>query len=207
MGRKIKKLARSKDRLDSETRLLTAAKAVFSAHGYDGATTRMVAERSGVNLSLITRYFGGKRGLLLAVIQQESDGFWSKPLPYPEQPSFSAECACFVEIRFKLMVEHIDFFRIVFVQVLTDPELKKELISKSFRGTDTLKERLEKTLHREQPAKIEAVDRIIEALERMVIASAIFDFMIEEHSKAKCVQQIKHHATMLCRLILSDAEF
>ena len=38
--------------------------------GYDAATTREVAQAAGVNEQLIQRYFGGKAGLLLAIIER-----------------------------------------------------------------------------------------------------------------------------------------
>jgi AcrR family transcriptional regulator len=44
-------------------RILDAALAAFSEHGFDGATTRAIATRAGVNLGLIPYYFGGKEGL------------------------------------------------------------------------------------------------------------------------------------------------
>jgi len=45
---------------DSRERILTAALAAFSENGYDGATTRDIAARAGVNQGLIKYYFDGK---------------------------------------------------------------------------------------------------------------------------------------------------
>lgn len=44
-------------------RILHCAQEVFHERGFDGATTREIADRAGVNLALITRYFGSKLGL------------------------------------------------------------------------------------------------------------------------------------------------
>lgn len=52
--------------------LVAAATHVFAVHGYDAATTREVAEHAGCSEGLIHRYFGGKRGLLLAVLEQRA---------------------------------------------------------------------------------------------------------------------------------------
>lgn len=43
---------------------------VMSAVGYEAATTRRIAEAAGVNEQLISRYFGGKQGLLLAILRR-----------------------------------------------------------------------------------------------------------------------------------------
>src|ERR1700746_3209310 len=57
----------------SSRKLLEAALEVFSELGYDCATTKLVAQRAGINESLINRYFEGKSGLLLAIIRQTSE--------------------------------------------------------------------------------------------------------------------------------------
>jgi AcrR family transcriptional regulator len=49
--------------------LIDAATAVFADRGYDCATTREIAERAGCAEGLIHRYFSGKRGLLLAILE------------------------------------------------------------------------------------------------------------------------------------------
>lgn len=43
--------------------ILTVARQHFALHGFDRATVRAVAADAGVSPNLITRYFGGKRGL------------------------------------------------------------------------------------------------------------------------------------------------
>lgn len=47
-------------------KLLNASIDVFGRYGYDGASTRQLAEAAGVNLQAIPYYFGGKEGLYLA---------------------------------------------------------------------------------------------------------------------------------------------
>lgn len=52
-----------------QSALMEAATRVFAEKGYDAATTREIAERAGCSEGLIHRYFGGKRGLLLAALR------------------------------------------------------------------------------------------------------------------------------------------
>jgi TetR/AcrR family transcriptional regulator, regulator of cefoperazone and chloramphenicol sensitivity len=54
---------------DTRRRILDAAIGVFAAEGYEGASTRMLAERAGVNLPAIQYYFGSKEGLYRAAME------------------------------------------------------------------------------------------------------------------------------------------
>ncbi|MCU1692085.1 MAG: hypothetical protein JWM64_1176 [Frankiales bacterium] len=56
----------------ARTLLLEAAVALFGERGYDRTTTRDVAERAGVDAALIARHFGGKDGLYVAALRQET---------------------------------------------------------------------------------------------------------------------------------------
>lgn len=53
---------------DTRQRILDAAIKIFAVDGYDGATTRKLAERAGVTLPAIQYYFGSKGGLHRAVV-------------------------------------------------------------------------------------------------------------------------------------------
>ena len=48
--------------------ILQAAAELFATHGYEGAGTREIAARAGVNVALISRYFGSKAGLFEAAV-------------------------------------------------------------------------------------------------------------------------------------------
>lgn len=66
----------SPERLTSQrTRadLLEAAVACLGESGYGRLSTRAVAERAGVPVSQIHYHFGGKDGLLLAVLEQQNE--------------------------------------------------------------------------------------------------------------------------------------
>lgn len=54
---------------DTRRRLIETAIEVFANEGYEGTTTRGLAERAGVNLPAIQYYFGSKEGLFRAVIE------------------------------------------------------------------------------------------------------------------------------------------
>ena len=51
---------------------MDAAREVLRADGNTGLTMRAVAERAGVPLSLLHYHFGGRRALLVAVLEHEN---------------------------------------------------------------------------------------------------------------------------------------
>jgi len=54
---------------DARRRILETALDLFAAQGYEGASTRQIAEGAGVNLPAIQYYFGSKEGLYRAIIE------------------------------------------------------------------------------------------------------------------------------------------
>ncbi|WP_454850555.1 CerR family C-terminal domain-containing protein [Rhizobium binxianense] len=50
-------------------KMLSAALDVFGRYGFDGASTRKLAETAGVNLQAIPYYFGSKEGLYIATAE------------------------------------------------------------------------------------------------------------------------------------------
>jgi AcrR family transcriptional regulator len=59
--------------VDKREALLDAAERAILAEGYAGASTRRIALEAGVPLSLLHYHFGGKEGLLLALVERARD--------------------------------------------------------------------------------------------------------------------------------------
>lgn len=81
----------TRNRADSEERLIVAAAELLGEIGPRSVSVRMIAERAGVNHGLVHHYFGGKDGLLRAAMSRlvaEHAAYAStrskgKPLPAP----------------------------------------------------------------------------------------------------------------------------
>lgn len=58
---------------DTRRRILDTALELFAAEGYEGTSTRLLAERAGVNLPAIQYYFGSKEGLYRAAVARISE--------------------------------------------------------------------------------------------------------------------------------------
>lgn len=74
---------------DTRARILESALAMFAEQGYEGASTRELARRAGVNLPAIQYYFGSKEGLYHAVIDDIAAGMEAKIAPVTAE----IECA------------------------------------------------------------------------------------------------------------------
>lgn len=79
--------ARSSD--DTRRRLLEAGLELFSAHGYDGVTTRALAAHGQVNQSAIPYHFGGKEGVYLAVADSICSALHARLMPLLAQADAS----------------------------------------------------------------------------------------------------------------------
>ncbi len=65
----------------SRQRLVDTAIDVFGNLGFDGASTRLLAQKAGVNLSAIPYYFGSKEGLYKAAAEHIATGAAAKHAP------------------------------------------------------------------------------------------------------------------------------
>ena len=117
--------SKNKDRLATEERLLSAAEQVFSKLGFKGATTRAIAKKADVNVALITRYFGGKHGLMIKLVENKATSSRFTELNYPPQENLTEECLMFVRHRLNLFVEDLAIFKVILLQFLTDPKFLK----------------------------------------------------------------------------------
>jgi AcrR family transcriptional regulator len=53
--------------------ILTAARTLFTQHGFEGVGVREIAAQVGVNASLVNRYFGSKEALFTAAVDAPFD--------------------------------------------------------------------------------------------------------------------------------------
>lgn len=70
---------------DTRLRILQAALRVFAAEGYEGASTRTLAQSANVNLPALQYYFGSKEGLYRAVIDHIGENVERSIAPVTEQ--------------------------------------------------------------------------------------------------------------------------
>lgn len=136
---------RRRDRAAKQQALLSAATKLFASRGYEATTTREIAASAGCAEGLIHRYFNGKEGLLLAIIQDRvSTEVVDLNAHVPLAQTFSLEFFQLVEWELQRMWEDRDFLRVIIPRALLDPELGKVLSRVvASRHAEAIVERLE----------------------------------------------------------------
>lgn len=114
---------------DTRDRIIDAARAVLLADGYASLSTRRVAARAGVPLSQIHYHFGGRQGLVLALLSRENERLFTR------QAKMYAEDAPLHE-RYEQACDFLDddlasgYVRLLQEMVAagwSDPEISKEV--------------------------------------------------------------------------------
>ncbi len=59
------------DKLDKRQILLEVAEQLFAKHGYEAVSVRQLASEAGVNLAMVSYYFGSKDGLFEELLQSK----------------------------------------------------------------------------------------------------------------------------------------
>ncbi len=153
---------RARDPEQRRADLIDAANAVFAEHGYDAATTREIAERAGCAEGLIHRYFNGKRGLLLAILEGKAAHIVEEfESDLPNQPSVSEEIARILRRDLEVFWERRDFMRVSVSQATIDSEVGRTI------STDLNNQRVQlmlKKLRKHQAAGRISADADIEAI-------------------------------------------
>jgi AcrR family transcriptional regulator len=120
-------VARRRDKEATKKTLIAAAVEVFAQRGFDGATTKEVATRAGVNEGLIQRYFGGKAGLLQAIVGNMCGERLTACRMAPPSDSLKSEIATVLRHEIMQAGANRDFLRVFISRALVDAELAATL--------------------------------------------------------------------------------
>lgn len=108
---------------------LEAAVVLFSKQGYNGTSTLEIAKTAGVSQATVFKYFETKEELLSSVISPIIPKLFSSFLGEVESIDTPQGIVLFiVRNRFEFMRENKDIIKIIFSEVLTNEQLKNELI-------------------------------------------------------------------------------
>ena len=115
---------------ETRSRILEASIELFATSGFDGASTRTIAERAGVNLPAIQYYFGSKEGLYRAVVEEFAREIRAAVGPTAER--IATELASGHPSRRQLVGLLCDMLDIVIAHILDDSPPNRESRQKFF---------------------------------------------------------------------------
>ena len=117
-----------RDKEQRRQSLIDSATAVFAERGYDCATTREVAERANCAEGLIHRYFNGKRGLLLAILESRATQVVEDFVgALPDRDMLEDEIKQIIFWHLDTMWERRDFMRVAVSQAAIDSEVGRTI--------------------------------------------------------------------------------
>ena len=134
-----------RDRGATEARLKAAAIEVWSQHGFDGASVKDIAQAAEANVSLVNRYFGGKEGLLLTILNEMVARKQEGALPYPPQDTLEAETLYYLRFRYRADVADQALIRLFVSKMIVDrPFRDKAVQSLTYAADANFRQRLER---------------------------------------------------------------
>jgi AcrR family transcriptional regulator len=112
---------------ETQTRILRAAKKLFARRGYDGTTTRDLAQEAGVAEGTIFRHFENKKAILIEVATQG----WVEILTdllteLSEMASYKA-IAQVMRKRMLNLHQNADLLRVCFMEAQFHPDLREKI--------------------------------------------------------------------------------
>jgi AcrR family transcriptional regulator len=178
---------------------IEAATRVFAEKGYDCATTREIAERASCSEGLIHRYFGGKRGLLAAILESKTSAARDAVQSgLPDRDDLLAEVEQVMTWWLDYAWENRDFLRVAVSQAIIDPDIGE------FVGGVMARQRAvifrEKLLRHQQAGRIAAdvdLDAIAEGLAGITFSVGFLDQVVFAHDADEVRRRVVDLASMI----------
>lgn len=191
---------KNKDRLATEERLLLAAEQIFSKHGFKGATTRMIAKKADVNVALIARYFDGKFGLMIKLVEKKATSSRYTELTYPPQETLTEECTTFLMERLRFYIEDLNIFRVVLIQFLTDPKFLKRFHESLniFEKHPQFEERVQRLIDAKKVSSHVTPFQVLDTIECHLFGLVIDRVLIHNENRELIEEKLQHFIKNYC---------
>lgn len=124
-------------KMDSRQAVLDAASRLFHMYGFNGTSVRAIASEAGVNVALISYYFGGKKALLEQLMEHFLKGYISEIETFNEsfiidqkaRPNPASAIVSLAERLLEYQAEHFYMARFVFREISLDSILTREIMT------------------------------------------------------------------------------
>lgn len=201
---------------NTEQTIMEVATELFAKSGFEGASTREICKQAGVNISLISYYFGGKEELYKKIVDNiaqniinhvRENAFMANP---PENfDNFSKDEK--IELLFKLMSMVIDYFysdkiSTASLMILFREQITSGVTLNSF-GYQLFKKLLASILEKDENDK-EVIFRCLSIVGQMnsarILTQFSLKFLKQDKFTPEDIQLVKNIAISQTRAILKD---
>lgn len=200
---------------NAEQKIIEVATRLFAKNGFEGASTRDICKEAGVNISLISYYFGGKEGLYRKIVADIAQGI----INYAQANIFKGGPEILdtmnkqekVKMLFKAMESIIDYFysdKISTEQlmIIFKEQMTSSVALNSF-GYVIFKKMLASILEKDENDK-EVIFRCLSIVGQMnsarILTQFSLKFLNQETFTPEDIQLIKNIAISQTKAILKD---
>jgi AcrR family transcriptional regulator len=120
------------DMQKTKRKVIDAAVPLFNTKGFSGTSVRDISSKAGVNVSLISYYFGSKKGLLEELMVMFWEGYLKIGEGVYQQREILSPKAClqkYAEAILTYQAEDIQLSRFILREVTVDSLLVREIMS------------------------------------------------------------------------------
>ncbi len=114
---------------DRRLQIIEVARDLFASHGYEGTTTRELAEKIGINEALLFRHFPSKEDLYWAVLLHMIDTRGTKDRLRDHIRSGLTDRETFTAVAQDILNRSVQLTRLLFYSVLEKHELSERFFS------------------------------------------------------------------------------
>jgi AcrR family transcriptional regulator len=115
--------------VETQTRILQAAQRLFARRGYDGTTTRDLAQAAGVAEGTLFRHFENKKAILIAVATQGWVDILTDLLTELSEMGSYKAIAQVMRRRMLNLHQNADMLRVCFMEAQFHPDLRDRIQS------------------------------------------------------------------------------
>jgi len=110
---------------DTRSRIMAAASKLFAEKGYAGTTTRLIADKSGVNEVTIFRHFGSKENLAKSIMEQHGGQAIAEQFRAGMTGDFRQDITSIGQVLMQVMTERNDAIRMAICEAGNFPEFQQ----------------------------------------------------------------------------------
>ncbi len=113
--------------VETKTRILKAAQHLFARYGYDGTTTRDLAQAAGVAEGTLFRHFSNKKSILVELATEGWVELLTDLLTELSEMSSYRAVADVMRKRMRHLQENTDLVRVCFMETQFHPDLQERI--------------------------------------------------------------------------------